>query len=227
LDEQVFQEKLKKIRWCTNREDLHQTARTTLQLLLRRPGDQKLLNSLLGQLDSIIRSLPTSASEKQTGQIRQAAVRCVVLLQSAKKGRLTRAQQDDKDERWRHRRVQILIAAAVAVAALYLVLLPHQYKFLKSDRSVAEAIEDAMKNNRLGLTKRDNITVRATHEHTIVTAERLTPEDCVSAAKEIQKMGDLTINDTAVGKPNDTKFNTLCNQMGDATLTITVNQYRK
>ena len=226
LDEQVFHEKLKKIRWCTNREDLHQTARSTLQLLLRRPGDQKLLNSLLSQLDGIIRSLP-SGGERQTGQIRQAAVRCVVLLQSAKKGRLTRAQQDDKDERWRHRRVQILVAAAVAVAALYLVLLPHQYKFLKSPQSVGEAMQDVMKTSRLGLTKRDNITVRATHEHTIVTAERLTPEDCIAAAKEIQKMGDLTINDTAVGKPNDTKFNSLCHQMGDATLTVTVNQYRK
>jgi len=227
LDEQVFHEKLKKIRWSTNRDDLAQATRTTLQLLLRRPGDQKLLNSLLSQLDGIIRSLPAGSSAKQTGQIRQAAVRCVVLLQSAKKGRLTRAQQDDKDERWRHRRVQILVAATVAVAALYLVLLPHNYKFLKSNQSVAEAIVDAMKNNRLGLTKRDNITVRATHEHTIVTAERLTPEDCVAAAKEIQKMGDLTINDTDVGKPNETKFNTLCHKLGDATLTITVNQYRK
>ena len=227
LDEQVFHDKLKKIRWSTNRDDLAQATRTTLQLLLRRPGDQQLLASLRKQLDGIIRSLPGGSGEKQTGQIRQAAVRCVVLLQSAKKGRLTRAQQNEKNERRRHYRVQILVATTVAVAALYLVLLPHQYKFLKSDRTAAEAIQDALSHNRLGLSKRDNITVRATHEHTIVTAERLTPDDCIAAAREIQKMGDLTINDTAVGKPNDTKFNTLCHQLGDATLSITVNQYRK
>ena len=227
MDEQIFHEKLKKIRWSTNRDDLAQATRTTLQLLLRRPGDQKLLNSLLGQLDGIIRTLSATQSDKQSAQIRQAAVRCVVLLQSAKKGRLTRAQQADKDERWRHRRVQILVAATVAVAALYLVLLPHHYKILPSDKTAAEAIIDAMQNNRLGLTKRDNITVRATHEHTIVTAERLTPEDCIAAAKQVQKMGDLTINDTDVGKPNETKFNTLCHKLGDATLTITVNHYRK
>ena len=227
MDEQVFHEKLKQIRWSTDRDDLAQATRTTLQLLLRRPGDQKLLNTLLGQLDGITRSLPAGGGEKQSGQIRQAAVRCVVLLQSAKKGRLTRAQQNDKDERRRHRRVQILVAATVATAALYLVLLPHHYTFLPGDRTTAEAIQDVLKSNRLGLTKRDNITVRATHEHTIVTAERLTPDDCIAAAREIQKMGDLSINDTAVGKPNETKFNSLCHQMGDATLTITVNQYRK
>ncbi len=227
LDEQVFHEKLKKIRWSTNRDDLASATRTTLPLLLRRPGDQKLLNSLLSQLDGIVRGLPASKADMQNAQIRQAAVRCVVLLQSAKRGRLTRAQQSDTDERNKHRRVVILVAATAATAALYLFLMPHRNLLHPGDRTIAEAIQDAIKNNRLGLTRRDNITIRATHEHTIVTAERLTPEDCVAAAREIQKMGDLTINDTAVGKPNDSKFNALCRQLGDATLTVTVNQYRK
>ena len=226
MDEQIFHEKLKKIRWSTNREDLAQATRTTLQLLLRRPGDQKLLSGLLSQLDGIIRSLPAGGGDTQSAQIRQAAVRCVVLLQSAKKGRLTRAQQKEKDDRWRHRRIPILVATAVGVAAFYLVLMPHR-NFMPQAKSVGAAIQDALSHNRLGLTRHDNITVRATHEHTIVTAERLTPEDCISAAKEIQKMGDLTINDTDVGKPNETKFNTLCRKLGDATLTITVNHYRE
>jgi hypothetical protein len=226
LDEQVFLETLKKIRWSTNRDDLASATRTTLQLLLRRPGDEKLLNSLLSQLDGIIRGLSATRGSKQTAEIRQAAVRCVVLLQSAKRGRLSRAQQDDQKQRAKHRRVLILIAATAATAAFYLFLMP-QRNMARPGHDVAAAIEEAMKTTRLGLTRRDNITIRATHEHTIITAERLTPEDCVAAAREVQAMGDLAINDTAIGRPNDSKFDTLCHQMGDATLTITVNQYRK
>lgn len=226
MDEQVFQETLKKIRWSTNRDDLASATRTTLQLLLRRPGDEKLLDSLLSQLDGIVRSLSATKGTKQSGEIRQAAVRCVVLLQSAKRGRLSRAQQEDRNERARHRRVLILVAATAATAAFYLFLMP-QRNISQPGHDVAAAIQEAMKTTRLGLTRRDNITIRATHEHTIITAERLTPEDCVSAAREVQAMGDLAINDTTVGRPNDGKLDTLCHQMGDATLTVTVNQYRK
>lgn len=226
MDEQVFHETLKKIRWSTNRDDLASATRTTLQLLLRRPGDDKLLASLLSQLDGICRGLSASKGSKQSAEVRQAAVRCVVLLQSAKKGRLSRAQNDDNRERARHRRVLILVAATAATAAFYLFLMPHRNN-APPGHEVAAAIQDALKSTRLGLTKRDNITIRATHEHTVVTAERLTPEDCIAAAREVQTMGELSINDTAVGRPNDNKFNNLCRQMGDATLTVTVNQYRK
>jgi len=228
LDEQVFLETLKKIRWSTNRDDLASATRTTLQLLLRRPGDENLLAALLGKVDGIVRGLSATRGTKQSAEIRQAAVRCVVLLQSAKKGRLNRAQQDDNRERARHRRVLILVAATAATAAFYLFLMPQRNNAPGAvGHDVAAAIAEALKTTRLGLTRRDNITIRATHEHTIVTAERLTPEDCIAAAREVQSMGDLAINDTTVGRPNDTKFTTLCRQMGDATLTVTVNQYRK
>ena len=225
MDEQVFHDTLKKIRWCTNREDLGAATRTTLQLLLRRPGDQKLLTSLLAQVDGIVSRLP-AGGDKQSGAVRQAAVRCVVLLQSAKKGRLSRAQQEDKDERKRHRRVLILVAATAATAAFYLFLIP-QRNINTPGKDVAAAIEDALHTARLGLTRHDNVTVRATHEHTIVTAERLTPDDCLAAAQQVQKMGDLTINDVDVGRPNDSKLSKLCHQMNDATLTVTVSGYRK
>jgi hypothetical protein len=226
LDERVFQATLKKIRWSTNRDDLASATRATLQLLLRRPTDEKLLNSLLSQLEGIVRGLSATKGTKQTAEIRQAAVRCVVLLQSAKRGRLSRSQQDDQQERAKHRRVVILVAATAATAAFYLFLMP-QRNIAQPGHAIAAAIEEAMKTTRLGLTRHDNITIRATHEHTIVTAERLTPEDCMAAAHEVQAMGELAINDTVIGRPTDSKFDTLCHQMGDATLTITVNQYRK
>jgi len=226
LDERVFHETLKKIRWSTNRDELAAATRTTLQLLLRRPTDQKLLNSFLAQVDGITRGLSPGKSPQESAQIRQAAVRCVVVLQSAKRGRLTRADQDEEDEKRRHRRVLILVAATAATAAFYLFLMPQRNTAVPG-HDVAAAIEDALKTARLGLTKHDNVTVRATHEHTIVTAERLTPENCLAAALEVQNMGDLSINDTEVGRPSETKLTKLCHQMGDATLTVTVSQYRK
>lgn len=226
LDEQIFHETLKKIRWSTNRDELATATRTTLQLLLRRPTDEQLLAKLLAQADAITRGLSSGKGAAQAAQIRQAAVRCVVLLQSAKRGRLSRPQQDDLDERRRHRRVLILVAATAATVAFYLFIMP-QRNIVSSGHEMATVIADALKTTRLGLTKRDNVTIRATHEHTIVTAERLTPEDCLTAAMEVQTMGDLAINDTNVGHPNRERLSKLCSQMGDATLTVTVNQYRK
>ena len=225
MDEQVFHETLKKIRWSTNRDELATATRTTLQLLLRRPTDQKLLATLLAQTDAIVSRLSAN-SGKQNAETRQAAVRCVVLLQSAKRGRLTRGQQDEDDEKRRHRRVLIVVAATAATAAFYLLLMP-QRNIVSSGHEIAAIIEEAIHSSRLGLSKHDNVTIRATHEHTIVTAERLTPEDCLTAAMEVQKMGDLSINDTNVGRPNQSKLDKLCHQMGDATLTVTVNQLKK
>ncbi len=225
MEENVFHQTLKKIRWSTNRDELAAATRTTLQLLLRRPTDQKLLATLLAQTDAIVGRLSTHDG-KQSAEIRQAAVRCVVLLQSAKRGRLTRTQQDADDEERRHRRVLILVAATAATAAFYLFLMP-QRNIVTSGQEIAALIETALHTSRLGLTKHDNVTVRATHDHTIVTAERLTPEDCLTAAMEVQKMGDLAINDIMVGHPDETKLSKLCHQMSDATLTVTVTQYRK
>jgi hypothetical protein len=228
LDEKVFQETLKRIRWCTSREDLTAATQTTLQLLLRRPGDAQLLNSLLSQVAVITASIPAKGGDRHAASVRQAAVRCVVLLQSAKRGRLTRAQTDELNANRRHRRVMILLAAAVGTAALYLVLLmPHLPFGAAGGAEIAAAMENALHHSRLGFTKNDNITVRATHEHTIVTADRLTPEDCLTAAQKIKSLGSLTINDIDVGRPNDDKLTKLCYQMHDASLSVTQTEYRK
>ena len=228
MDEKVFLDSLKRIRWCTNREDLAAATRTTLQLLLRRPGDVQLLNSLLSQVNAITASVPAQGGEKQTAAVRQAAVRCVVLLQSAKRGRLTRAQTDELNSQRRYRRIAMLLAAAVGTAALYVVLLMPNMPFgTPGGAAIAEAMENALHHSRLGLTKSGDITVRATHEHTIVTAERLTPEDCVVAAQKVKAMGSLSINDVDVGRPNDDKLAKLCYQMHDASLSVTSTEYRK
>jgi hypothetical protein len=228
VDEQVFHATLKRIRWSTNREDLAAATRTTLQLLLRRPGDRQLLSELLAQVDVITSQLPARGGERQAAAIRQAAVRCVVLLQSAKRGRLTRAQNDELQTHRRHRRVMVLLAAAVATAAIYLVIfMPQLTGSARGGAEIAAAMENALKHSRLGLTRNGDITVRATHEHTIVTAERISPEDCVIAAQRIKSMGSLAINDVDVGRPNDDKLAKMCHQMNDATLSVTNTEYRK
>jgi hypothetical protein len=110
MDEQVFLQTLKKIRWSTNRADLAIATSTALGLLLRRPADHQLLASLLAQVDKIIGS---------NGSARQAAVRCVVLLQSAKQGRLSRSQHKKQT---RQRQIMLLIPAATIAVALYMGL---------------------------------------------------------------------------------------------------------
>lgn len=113
LDERLFHQALGRIRWSTDRDDLADATRTTLGLLLRRPADQALLTSLLSQAETIV---------LRHAEVRQAAVRCVVLLQSAKRGRLTRAEQDARAARRRQRRVLLLMGAAAAAACCVVVL---------------------------------------------------------------------------------------------------------
>ena len=114
MDESIFHEALGRIRWSTDREDLGAATRMTLGLLLRRPGDQALLNSLLYQTNIIV---------VRHAEVRQAAVRCVVLLQSAKRGRLTRAEQQARDARRRQRRMLLMMGAAATAAACCVVVL--------------------------------------------------------------------------------------------------------
>jgi hypothetical protein len=227
LDEKLFHDALKRIRWSTDRDELAKATRTTLQLMLRRPDDRALLESLLAQIAAITRQLPPGNHPKQGAAVRQAAVRCVVILQSAKRGRLTRAQQDDRRQQRLYRAIMIGAAVAVTAAAIYLVMPVRQLSGNATGEEVAKEIERALTSSRLGLTRHGDITIRATHEHRIVTAERLTPEDCVAAAQRVKNLGALTINSTEVGRPSDEKFVRMCNEMQDASLTVTQTQYRK
>ena len=113
MDERLFHEALSRIRWSTDRGDLAAAMRATLGLLLRRPGDQPLLDSLLAQTETILIRHP---------EIRQAAVRCVVLLQSAKRGRLNRAEEDAREAGKRRLRRMLMTAAAAAAVCCAAVL---------------------------------------------------------------------------------------------------------
>lgn len=113
MDEQTFQKLLKQVRASATRDDLAAATQKCLKSLLRQPADQELLQSLLAQTDALTRGLPDTKGPAQSPEIRQAAVRCVVLLETAQKGRPLK-----KD-----RRVLILAAVAAAVVGLYIFLL--------------------------------------------------------------------------------------------------------
>ena len=113
MDEQSFQESLKRIRTSATRDDLVAATQKSLRSLLRQPADQELLQSLLAQADSLTRSLPDGRGGAQSPEVRQAAVRCVVLLERAQKGRPLK----------KNRRVLILAVVAAAVVGLYIFLL--------------------------------------------------------------------------------------------------------
>ena len=88
--------------------------------MLRQPENRGLLTSLTAQAESITCRLPKNASGKQqSGEIRQAAVRCVLLLESAKNGR-TGAE---KPSFFKDPRVITVIVVAVLVAVFYVWLL--------------------------------------------------------------------------------------------------------
>jgi hypothetical protein len=109
MDEQTFQEAVKRVRASTTRDELASAIQTSLKSLLRKPEDRDLLQSLLSQADSLTKRLP----DNDGGQIRQAAVRCVVLLETAAKDRPLK----------KSRRIPILIGTAAAVGLLYILLL--------------------------------------------------------------------------------------------------------
>lgn len=112
MDEQTFQASLKRIRSSVTRDDLAAATQKCLKSLLRQPEDQELLHSLLAQADTLTRGLPDSKGT-QSPEVRQAAVRCVVLLETAQKSRPLK----------KNRRVLILAAVAAAVVGLYIFLL--------------------------------------------------------------------------------------------------------
>lgn len=87
-----------------------------LKALLPSPENQKTLSSLVSQAQTITNQLAANISEAAP-ELRQAAVRCTVLMENA------RMKGDGPDHSVRNRRLIILGATAAAVAALYIVLI--------------------------------------------------------------------------------------------------------
>jgi ribosomal protein S9 len=226
LDEQIFHEKLKKIRWSTDRDELVSAMQATLRLMLRRPTDEALLANLMAQADRITGGLPKGGGQAQAAAVRQAAIRCVVLLQKAKKERLSRVDDTARLEARRSRRLKIIGVLAIATIALYLFLLFPQ-KDAAPGIDVAKKVEAALHSSRLGLSRRGDIVIRATKDHTIVTVERMTPEECLVVANDVQNLGDLAINNNPAFHASGDTLKKMCSETADATLAVTLHNYRK
>jgi len=116
MSEKNLQNSIMRIRKAKGRDELSSAVQAALKQCLRQPGDQKLLASLLAQAESITAPLPPGVHDQQPPEIRQAAVRCALLLDSLK-GR-------KPDAGWfKDRRIIVVAGAAFAVIIFYVVLL--------------------------------------------------------------------------------------------------------
>jgi len=119
MNERGFQKAVKRVKESGSGEELASSVQAALSALLGQPEDRELLVSLTTQAETITNRLPKNASGKQLGEIRQAVVRCVLLLETAKK----RRTGGEPPSFFSDTRVKIVIAVAALVAVFYAWLL--------------------------------------------------------------------------------------------------------
>jgi len=120
MNERSFRRAVERVRGSRSGEELASSVRAALAKILGQPQDRELLASLTAQAETITARLPKNAAGgPQAGEIRQAAVRCVLLLESAKKG----GTGADKPPLFKDPRVITVMIAAALVAIFYMWLL--------------------------------------------------------------------------------------------------------
>jgi len=86
MKERAFQNAVERVRQSTNGEDLAASVRIALTEILPQPENRELLASLLSQAETITDRLPGFFFRTQPEEVRQAAIRCVMLLEFAREG---------------------------------------------------------------------------------------------------------------------------------------------
>ena len=115
MNERGYRRAVERVRQSGSGEELASSVQAALAGMLGRPENRQLLASLTAQAETITNRLPRNASGKQSDEVRQAAVRCVLLLESARKGMTGPSGLD--------RKVIIILAVAALVAIFYVWLL--------------------------------------------------------------------------------------------------------
>jgi len=120
MNERSFRRAVERVRGSSSGEELASSVSDALAKILGQPEDRELLASLTAQAETITGRLPKNASGgPQAGEIRQAAVRCVLLLESAKKG----GSGADQPAFFKDPRVITVLVVAALVALFYAWLL--------------------------------------------------------------------------------------------------------
>ncbi|SRR5579859_4385923 len=120
MNERSFKRAVKRVRGSNSGEELASSVHAALVKMLGQPENRELLASLTAQAEAITGRLPKSASGKQqTGEIRQAAVRCVLLLESARKS----GAGADKPDFFKDPKVITVMVGTALVAIFYVWLL--------------------------------------------------------------------------------------------------------
>ncbi len=121
MDEKAFQKVLKKVRDSASRDELANAVLSGLQLTLPRPENGQLLADLQTKAANIIKNITAGDAKTQSAEIRQATIRCIVLLETAQqKG----AGSSTPSKSWPK---IILVSVVAATAFLYLILLASRY----------------------------------------------------------------------------------------------------
>ena len=120
MNERSFQRAVQRVRGSSSGEELAASVRAALSKMLGQPENRELLASLTAQAESITGRLAKTGSGKQpAGEIRQAAVRCVLLLETAKK----KGGGADQPSLLKDPRVITVLVVAALVAVFYMWLL--------------------------------------------------------------------------------------------------------
>lgn len=119
MNERDFQGTVERVHRSESGEELASSVRTALTGILDQPENRDLLVSLQAQADTITDRVRKNALRERPEELRQAAVRCALLLEFAKESRIGPARFALLD----NPQVAVLIFAFVLVAAFYVLLL--------------------------------------------------------------------------------------------------------
>lgn len=119
MNQKSFEKLLKTVRGATSRDELADATRSGLESILSNPQDQQLLASLQAKAANIAGALPAGA-KVPLDEIRQAIVRCVLLLENAQKSGTAPPKS-----KWP---LIVLVSVGGMTALLYLILVISRYR---------------------------------------------------------------------------------------------------
>jgi hypothetical protein len=239
--EALFKALLDKIMVATDAHQLEECTLLALSLMLRRPGDKELLNSLRKQVVYALDELPKNHAGKFLAtDLRPVAKRCVQILKSAKEKRLSRAQQealglaDKKPQAQGSSKAKPAASGgkrvwAIAAGVALLVVIGAIWKLNSGGGSseptparLVEQIIGASEGNRTPVHVYGGpLIVEGGSSGMIVTALDLPPKVCASAGWLLVRKGILSVNETTPNRVSAVVISELCNERETASISWT------
>lgn len=220
----LFQTLLRKISTPIDRRQLEDATFAALRLMLRRPTDKELLDSLLFQCREIIHNLPDIIQgQKAKADLRKGSLCCIELLKQAKKLRKPRSatprntQESNQIRNW-SLGIFFLLAAAIGGLGRY------YYLENESHHSAAQLtlqIEQAAKGGKIATHVFGGaLTVERQGERIAVKAEQVPATTCVSVAWKLIHEGTVSINHVIAQRVTANLLSEQCHQQPEGATII-------